>query len=354
MHHTLVSYIVYLYEWMGAEIDTFTHPNFSKFGDQAAALAHALSAEVTPRRLLRWNALSEGPGCPTVSENSSSNPSFKPGSMLVRSKPVIIFMYIYVCVWNICFMNYKYHLRFLGSTSSDRQDTQVPLVACFTITYRIQQQMDHRATPAAPDLRKAWAKKGTRHRAPKRWGVGVETQWFSTSLPCPWASQDSSCDICLRCEMHICDDRCCCVFPNISRNLSQIFGWTIQTPSIGPLGAFSEKPQVALLRHPSLERHRTTKSSVICAVATHCAWCLWHGFLVIPNRWSPTNLKFRRSKELQVFWDSQVLQLKSSKQSLRSSGSAMVTKFPEKLNWNRWMKFRPGQKKCRIGWIGWI
>ena len=99
MHHTLVSYIVYLYEWMGAEIDTFTHPNFSKFGDQAAALAHALSAEVTPRRLLRWNALSEGPGCPTVSENSSSNPSFKPGSMLVRSKPVIIFMYIYVCVY---------------------------------------------------------------------------------------------------------------------------------------------------------------------------------------------------------------------------------------------------------------
>ena len=183
MHHTLVSYIVYLYEWMGAEIDTFTHPNFSKFGDQAAALAHALSAEVTPRRLLRWNALSEGPGCPTVSENSSSNPSFKPGSMLVRSKPVIIFMYIYVCVWNICFMNYKYHLRFLGSTSSDRQDTQVPLVACFTITYRIQQQMDHRATPAAPDLRKAWAKKGTRHRSTKTmrgWGWNSVILYEST------------------------------------------------------------------------------------------------------------------------------------------------------------------------------
>ena len=177
--------------------------------------------------------------------------------------------------------------------------------------------MDHRATPAAPDLRNAWAKKGTRHRSTKTmrgwrgWGWNSVILYESTSLPCPWASQDSSCDICLRCEMHICDDRCCCVFPNISRNLSQIFGWTIQTPSIGPFGAFSEKPQVALLRHPSLERHRTTKSSVICAVATHCAWCLWHvlhifqmlghGFLVIPTDWSPTNLKFRRSKELQGF-----------------------------------------------------
>ena len=41
-----------------------------------------------------------------------------------------------MCVYgtsSLSFMNYKYHLRFLGSTSSDRQDTQVP-VACFTIT----------------------------------------------------------------------------------------------------------------------------------------------------------------------------------------------------------------------------
>ena len=88
-----------------------------------------------------------------------------------------------MCVWNICFMNYKYHLRFLGSTSSDRQDTQVPLVACFTITYRIQQQMDHRATPAAPDLRKAWAKKGTRHRSTKTmrgWGWNSVILYEST------------------------------------------------------------------------------------------------------------------------------------------------------------------------------
>jgi hypothetical protein len=41
---------------------------------------------------------------------------------------------------------------------------------------------------------------------------------------------------------------------------------------------------------------------------------------------------FADPRSFKVFWDSQVLQLKSSKQSLRSSGSAMVTKFPEKLN----------------------